>query len=67
MQLWLIPREQMKFALLLLTVALLLLLKALLIFVVCDTAVAVLGFLYLGVLLIIAAITYTAGTPPMAT
>lgn len=63
MQLGLISREQMKFALLL-AVALSLLSGALLIFVACNTAADVLGFLCLGVLSIIAAITYTVGTRP---
>lgn len=63
MQLGLISREQMKFALLL-AVVLSLLSGALLIFVACNTAADVFGFLCLGVLSIIAAITYTVGTRP---
>ncbi|TKI03443.1 1,4-dihydroxy-2-naphthoate polyprenyltransferase [Martelella alba] len=63
MQLGIITREQMKFALGL-TIFLTLLSGATLIVVACEKPADVLGFLLLGVLSIIAAITYTMGTRP---
>ncbi|WP_413736571.1 1,4-dihydroxy-2-naphthoate polyprenyltransferase [Sodalis sp. RH21] len=63
MQLGVISREQMKFALIL-AMGLALLSGAALIAVACEKPADILGFLVLGVLSIIAAITYTMGTRP---
>ncbi len=63
MQLGVISREQMKLALIL-AISLSLLSGAALIALACEKPADILGFLVLGVLSIIAAITYTMGTRP---
>ncbi|TCV93469.1 1,4-dihydroxy-2-naphthoate polyprenyltransferase [Biostraticola tofi] len=63
MQLGIISREQMKVALII-AITLSLLFGGILIAVACKQPADILGFLLLGVLSIIAAITYTVGTRP---
>jgi len=63
MQLGIISREKMKFALII-AISLSLLSGAMLIALACEKPTDILGFLVLGVLSIIAAITYTMGTRP---
>ncbi len=63
MQLGIISREQMKVALII-SITLSLLFGGILIAVACKQPADILGFLLLGVLSIIAAITYTVGTRP---
>ncbi|MEA9393041.1 1,4-dihydroxy-2-naphthoate polyprenyltransferase [Acerihabitans sp. TG2] len=63
MQLGIISREKMKFALII-AISLSLLSGAALIALACEKPTDILGFLVLGVLSIIAAITYTMGTRP---
>lgn len=63
MQLGIISREKMRFALII-AISLSLLSGAMLIALACEKPTDILGFLVLGVLSIIAAITYTMGTRP---
>ena len=63
MQMGIITREQMKLALAI-TILLTLVSGAILIVIACEKPTDILGFLLLGVLSIIAAITYTMGTRP---